>query len=306
MTSLTKVNRFPDSLYNIALEKATNLLSQAFNNQCVTKNPFLNTLLPRQVAATLLQKISQDSTISIHSALVAQFIVFQSPNPLILSQSSFNVEEVVRQFLSKSAPLSITATEISQTNITPEIARFFTEKCPCLQIFKISQCSFPSNGLAVLLNGLNPQQLGQLELSYVVLSSDDVKLLAEYLKNATPSLQRLTLENLLFEDESNKDILTQKLLLSLIEHPSLLSLQYQNNGLGSKSITAMKGVIESCPALKEVKFTFDLFSDPGSQELLPALEKKSQFILDLSENYLNAASSLQFLKTGKAIIQHTA
>ena len=294
-----KISDIP-TLTELALRKSSEVLLQVLNSESFSN--FSSLPLSQDLASALLQRLPQFTN---SSSAVAEFIMRYSPNPLALSQRCCNVDSVFSRLKSKSPFSDITSMQIHAAKISVESAQLLVENFQKLKSLEISECSFEPGAMEILLKGLRLMELESLKLSYLTLSLKDNAALNDYLLGNS-SLHHLVLEHLGQEEGDSKldqkDYHSSALLLSLIRCPYLLTLEYQNNGLGPLSISAMGKVIESCPLLNKVKFTYDLFSDPGSKDLIPILEKKETITLDLSENFMSNETKDQFLKTGKAVL----
>jgi hypothetical protein len=274
------------SLYDLALIQSSQLLFQTFNDP-KGNDYFLRVRVPQTIASQLLQNMPPNQAHSdLAASRVAQFISVQNPNPLFLSQNQFDIKYVLNALNDQKIFINPSSATIIGMEFSPHVVRMIANKCPHLSSLHISESRGDFSELREL------KEIRVLDLSFVTLSDEDVQKLAEYLKS-NQTLQHLVLNDLCFKNKSLKDAHTVRLLESLKHHSRLQTLEYSNNGLGLSSILGMKELIEASSTLLHIKFTFDLFSDPGSVSLIPALQSKPYIFLDLSENMLENNTKLQ-------------
>ncbi|MBS0604057.1 MAG: hypothetical protein JSS60_03355 [Verrucomicrobia bacterium] len=295
-----------ESLFDIGLKNAASeiaLVLQKKNGRI----DWANRTLPPEVASLLFEKIlwqiggrNSKLELKLDSELVAKFISSNRPESIFLSGRHVDVGSVVRQIdadLKGVASLEIAHSILSERT-SAAISRLFLD----IASLKLSQCVFCSNGWEQLLQGLDKQKLCTLELSHIAFSDCEADRLVDFVKNC-PRIQKVAFRYLSFVDAEARRTISQKILLSLRGNPSLQVLHYENQGDDLGVVQAMKQVIGDCAELKEVKFIVDLFSDPGVVELLPSIQSKERFSLDLTSNGLKNETKSQFMALSKDAIQ---
>jgi len=130
--------------------------------------------------------------------------------------------------------------------------------------------------------------LNSLTIEYSSIEENDLTNMYDYLKGVN-LLKKACFRHVNFLSENDKDGIHAQVLSSLINHPSLDNLEYENNGLGEKSVQAIANLIAHNSKLFFIKFTGKYFDDPGIHLLFQSLEdRQSKLTLDLSEQVLLA------------------
>lgn len=219
---------------------------------------------------------------------LGDYLSLTNPEVLTLSQDVFPVNVIFESLNIENKKITTQSITIKNADLIENDILNLLNSAPNLSTLAFENCHFTNSSIEVLAAAAI--RLERLNFTFCQFSLNDVLHLSKILESSDCQLKSFCAQ-FCFDEESWISITNALAINSSIEN-----LVLESNGITKQGLNSVANMLNLNKSIQSCTLTYNMFQDPGSQELISAcLENSTLHRLDLRKNAMNSTSFSAFL-----------